>query len=150
MTDRFDNPFIDHELLAISLNSTSKWRARVLPSFKGYVDRFGKLPVCLTASLAFYIAFYRGVRMEEGALIGKRGEEEYPIRDDERVLEFYFFHKEDEGKALTEAVLSNTEFWGEDLTKIPGLCEEVTKDLEAIEKNGAYGVMEGILNESGV
>ncbi len=150
VTDRFDNPFIDHELLAISLNSTSKWRARVLPSLKGYVDRFGKLPVCLTASLAFYIAFYRGVRMEEGALIGKRGEEEYPIRDDERVLEFYFFHKEDEGKALTEAVLSNTEFWGEDLTKIPGLCEEVTKDLEAIEKNGEYGVMEGILNESGV
>ena len=51
---------------------------------------------------------------------------------------------------MTEAVLSNTEFWGEDLTKIPGLCEEVTKDLEAIEKNGAYGVMEGILNESGL
>ena len=51
---------------------------------------------------------------------------------------------------MTEAVLSNTEFWGEDLTKIPGLCEEAAKDLEAIEKNGAYGVMEGILNEGGV
>ena len=51
---------------------------------------------------------------------------------------------------MTETVLSNIEFWGEDLTKIPGLCEEAAKDLEAIEKNGEYRVMERILNESGL
>ena len=32
VTDRFQNPFIDHALLSISLNSTAKWKARVLPS----------------------------------------------------------------------------------------------------------------------
>ena len=34
--ERFDNPFIDHELLSISLNSVSKWKAefRLLRTFK--------------------------------------------------------------------------------------------------------------------
>ena len=29
--DRFNNPFVNHELMSISLNSTSKWRARNMP-----------------------------------------------------------------------------------------------------------------------
>ena len=36
VTERFRNPYIDHALLSISLNSTSKWKARVLPSLKAY------------------------------------------------------------------------------------------------------------------
>ena len=35
--DRFNNPFVDHELMSISLNSTSKWRARNLPSLLDYI-----------------------------------------------------------------------------------------------------------------
>ncbi len=27
--DRFNNPFVNHELMSISLNSTSKWRAAI-------------------------------------------------------------------------------------------------------------------------
>jgi tagaturonate reductase len=34
--DRFNNPFVDHQLMSISLNSTSKWRARNMPSFLEY------------------------------------------------------------------------------------------------------------------
>ena len=29
--DRFNNPFVDHELMSIPLNSTSKWKARNMP-----------------------------------------------------------------------------------------------------------------------
>lgn len=57
VADRFNNPFVNHQLLSISLNSTSKWRARNLPSFKDSLARTGTLPVCLTMSLAAYIAF---------------------------------------------------------------------------------------------
>ena len=56
--DRFNNPFVDHELMSISLNSTSKWRARNMPSFLEYVEKAGKLPPCLTMSFAAYIAFF--------------------------------------------------------------------------------------------
>ena len=56
--DRFDNPFIDHQLLSICLNSTAKWRARDLPTLLDYVEKTGELPRCLTVSLAALIAFY--------------------------------------------------------------------------------------------
>ncbi len=141
VTDRFNNPFIDHALLAISLNSTSKWKARVMPSFKGYVEKYGKLPKCITASLAFYIAFYRGIRLDGDGFTGLRGEEEYAIKDDRFILEFYYAHREDDSRAITEAVLSNTEFWGEDLTTYDGLVEKVAADLQVIEEQGAYELM---------
>lgn len=145
VTDRFNNPFIDHALLAISLNSTSKWKARVLPSLKGYVEIYGKLPRCITASLAFYIAFYQGVRLDEDGFTGLRGEEEYSIKDDRNILEFYNSHKDDDPRTLTSAVLSNTEFWGEDLTDISGLCEKVAADLTVIKEQGSYELMKQCL-----
>ena len=57
--DRFNNPYIDHRLLDIALNSTSKWKARVLPSAAEFFRRTGTLPKRLTFSFAAYIAFYR-------------------------------------------------------------------------------------------
>ncbi len=145
VTDRFDNPFIDHALLSISLNSTSKWKARVMPSLKGYVEKFDALPECLTASLAFYIAFYRGVRLDENGFAGLRDGKEYPISDDKSILEFYDAHKKEDAQTLTKAVLSNTAFWGEDLTQIPGLEQAVAEDLNIIEEKGAYELMKGVI-----
>lgn len=141
VTDRFNNPFIDHDLLAISLNSTSKWKARVMPSLKGYIAKFEELPKCITASLAFYIAFYQGTRLDENGFVGMRDGKAYAIKDDQPILEFYNNHKDDDVATLAHAVLSNTEFWGEDLTQINGLCEAVTHDLTVIKKQGAYELM---------
>lgn len=147
VTDRFNNPFIDHALLAISLNSTSKWKARVLPSLKGYVEKNGSLPECIVASLAFYIAFYQGVRMDESGFIGVRGNDEYKIQDDPDVLEFYHGHKDDSPSSLAEAVLSNEKFWGEDLTELPGLCEKVAEGLQVVKEQGAYALMQQCLQK---
>ena len=50
VTDRFQNPFIDHALLSISLNSTAKWESPCA-SFSGRIpgkNRAGSsLPECL-------------------------------------------------------------------------------------------------------
>ena len=75
VTDRFNNPFIKHALLSISLNSVSKWRARCLPSLLGYIEQFNMLPENMTFSIAALLAFYNGTEIVDGALIGKRGEE---------------------------------------------------------------------------
>lgn len=141
VTERFKNPFIDHALLSISLNSTSKWKARVMPSLKGYVEKTGTLPKCITASFAFYIDFYRGVRLEESGLIGVRGDNEYTISDDRPVLEFFLAHKDDDAAALAHAVCTNTAFWGEDLSLLPGFEEAVAGYLKACEEKGTYEVM---------
>lgn len=141
VTERFKNPFIDHSLLAISLNSTSKWKARVLPSLKGYVAKFKSLPACITASFAFYLQFYKGIRLEDDGLLATRGTNSYFIKDDLNVLEFYAAHKEDSLKDYVHAACSNSDFWGEDLTCIPGFEAQVLTYMEIMEEKGVYGLM---------
>ncbi len=143
---RFNNPFIDHELLSIALNSTAKWKARVLPSLKEYVALKGDLPKCMTASLAFYIAFYKGIRIENGALIGIRNNNDYQIKDDKEVLEFFYSHKDDSIENLVKSVLSNKDFFGEDLTEIDGLYELVCENMKIIIKQGAYELFKQMAN----
>ena len=145
VADRFKNPFIDHALLAIALNSTSKWRARVLPSVKGYVEKFGKVPALLSFSFAAYLAFYRnGVRTDDGMLC-KRGNVDYLIKDDGFVLDFFAARKGASAADLTNAVCSNEEMWGEDLTKLPGFAAAVTAHLTQIEQQGMKAAMTAVI-----
>ncbi|MBQ1324037.1 MAG: hypothetical protein IIY30_09620, partial [Erysipelotrichaceae bacterium] len=144
VVDRFNNPFIKHALLSISLNSVSKWRARCMPSLLGYVDKFGKLPKNLSFSIAALIAFYKGSEIVDGALMGDRNGEAYKIMDDPEVLAFF---KENSGlgsRELVEKYLANEEFHGQDLTKVAGLVDEVAKDLENIRTLGARKAMESL------
>ena len=113
-----------------------------MPSLESYVDKFGRLPTCITASFALYLAFYRGTKLENAGLIAMRPNgDSYIISDDRSVLEFYYEHKDDSAKDLVHAVCTNTDFWGRALTEIPGFETEVTKMLKNIEINGAYEQM---------
>lgn len=136
VVDRFNNPFIKHELLSISLNSVSKWRARCLPSLKEYVARQGKLPKHLTYSIAALLAFYNGSEIADGALNGTRNGQQYKIKDDLAVLEFFKENSSKDSKELTYLYLANETFHGEDLTKINGLEEAVANYLESIRTVG--------------
>ena len=148
VTERFKNPFIDHALLAISLNSTSKWKARVMPSLKGYIANTGRLPKCITASFAFYIAFYRGTELtEEGLTAARPAGNEYTVKDDRPILQFYYDHRNDDVKTLVHAVCVNEEFWGEDLSAIAGFEDAVAGYVAAIEEKGAYEVMKSCLDK---
>ena len=138
--DRFNNPFVNHELMSISLNSTSKWKARNMPSFLAYVEKEGKLPECLTMSLAAYIAFYSNdiqERKENGLVCKRPAGNEYVISDDAWALDFYYEHRNDSARDLVHAVLTNEQMWDQDLTRIAGLEEKVLADLEMIRKDGA-------------
>ncbi len=138
--DRFNNPFVNHELMSISLNSTSKWKARNMPSFLEYVEANKALPPCLTMSLAAYIAFYSNDIQElndKGLLCKRPKGNTYLISDDRWALEFYYAHKDDTPEALVHAVLTNTQMWDQDLTKVPGLEAAVVNGLKMIREKGA-------------
>lgn len=133
---RFNNPFVKHALLSISLNSVSKWRARCMPSFLGYVEKFEKLPSHLTFSIASLMAFYTGSEIRDNALIGHRDGKEYSIMDDAKVLEFFQDNSGKETREFVTAYLSREDFHGQDLTKVEGLVDAVTNALDDIRKNG--------------
>ncbi len=142
VTERFNNPYIDHRLLDISLNSTSKWKARVLPSVTEYVKRTGSLPKRLTFSFAAYIAFYHNAKERgEGCLTGKRGDDVYPVKDDSWVLDFYYDHRDDDAAAIVHAVVNNEQMWGDSLASLPGFEKAVLAAYQKIEAVGAYEAM---------
>jgi tagaturonate reductase len=143
--ERFNNPFIDHELIAITLNSTAKWRARLLPSLKEYLNKIGQIPNCISASLAFYIAFYSGHTLTEEGLIATGPDGEYMIKDDVAVLKFFYDRKDLSPTNLVHQVCSNESFWGEDLSKLPGFEDKVVEYLTSIKKNSSYETMRGLL-----
>ena len=146
--DRFNNPFVNHELMSISLNSTSKWRARNMPTFLDYVQEKGKLPACLTTSFAAYIAFYSNdvQELNEKGLVCRRAKgNEYTVSDDRWALEFYWEHRNDSPEELVHAVMTNTEMWGQDLTQVPGFEAEAVRILKLIRKEGALAAYKACL-----
>ncbi|WP_299534377.1 tagaturonate reductase [Ulvibacterium sp.] len=125
--DRFRNPYLEHALLSISLNSVSKFKTRVLPSILEYIKRQNKLPKRLLFSLAALIAFYKGER--NGTSI--------PLRDDREVLDFFESQwASGDISSVTNSTLANTAFWGKNLTDFNGLQEVVETYLEDIVSRG--------------
>ena len=141
VADRFNNPFVDHEILSISLNSTSKWLARNFPSFIEYVEQNGTLPKCLTMSFAAYIAFFSSdiQELNDKGLVCRRAKgNTYTCSDDRWVLEFYYDHRQDSVEELVHTVMTNEKMWGQDLTKIPGFEAATVANLTTIRAEGAH------------
>jgi len=138
--DRFNNPFVNHELMSISLNSTSKWRARNMPSFLEYIEAKGQLPKCLTMSFAAYMAFFSNdiQELNDSGLVCRRPKgNTYTCSDDRWALEFYYAHKDDSVEDLVHAVMTNEQMWGQDLTAIPGFEAATVANLKLIREQGA-------------
>ncbi|MEL7161177.1 MAG: tagaturonate reductase [Bacteroidota bacterium] len=119
--NRFRNPSIHHKLLDISLNSTSKFRTRLLPSLLAYQEKFGKLPEGIVTALAALIRFYSG----------ERNGEAIPLRDAADRIDFF---REEWGKEqpkieLAREILGKEDWWGQDLNTVPGLTETVGEKL---------------------
>ena len=146
--DRFNNPFVNHELLSISLNSTSKWRARNMPSFLEYIDLKKELPRCLSMSFAMYIAFFSSDIQElndQGLVCRRPKGNAYTCSDDRWALEFYYDHRDDSIAELVHAVMTNEQMWGRDLTAIPGFEAATVKNLTMIREQGAHAAFASCL-----
>ena len=138
--DRFKNPYLEHALASIALNSIPKFKTRVLPSILGFYHKKQKPPKRLLFSLASLICFYKG----------KRGEETIPLNDSKEVLDFFSeqwsAHADDIG-VLVRNVLRNTNLWGDDLTTYPGFENDVSGYLNEINDHGMNKALNQFLTE---
>lgn len=139
---RFNNPYVDHALLSIALNSVSKWKARCMPSFTEYIRLKGENPKHLTFSLAALMAFYTSDKLEGNALIGNRNGEEYKIMDDLAVLEFFRDYSGKSTEEFAKAFLAKESFWGQDLSVLGDTYKLVCGYLDDIRTLGMRAAME--------
>ncbi|WP_042454452.1 tagaturonate reductase [Neobacillus dielmonensis] len=141
--ERFRNPFIQHFLMSIALNSMSKFTTRDLPSLLEYINRKQELPRKLVFSLAALIAFYKG----------KRGEEEIKLADDKDILELFaeqwsgYDGTIESTEAIVKNVLGYEKNWEMDLNQVPGLTAAVTKDLFDIQTKGMQQAAQAVLGQ---
>ena len=126
--DRFMNPYLNHQLTSIALNSISKWRARVLPSFKDYYADKGRIPERLTIGLSYLMALYSLVKREGEVYTVSLPERDIEIKDDKAYLDYFA-----DGGSVG-AFLSDADVFGEDLTKYSGLTDRVSENIEKIRK----------------
>lgn len=139
--DRFRNPLLKHQLISISLNSTSKFVTRLLPTFKDYYISQRRLPKRIVFALSALICFYRG------EFNGTNIE----LKDDLKVLNFFklywkkYTSKELDSSVLVGIILSDISIWDEDLTQYDGLVEMVSDNIISIDR---IGIQETLLNLS--
>ena len=130
--DRFRNPLLKHQLISISMNSTSKFVARLLPTLKDYLVLEGTLPKRIVLGFAALLLFYRG----------ESNGEKIELKDDAEVLSFFgeSWEQYDRGKwGLSETVahiLGNHTIWGENLNDIPGITEMIVIFIDSIREHG--------------
>lgn len=136
---RFKNPFIRHELLSISLNATTKYKTRDLPSVLTYIERKKALPKRLLYSLASQLIFFKG----------DRAGEKIPLQDNKEFLELYdklwskYNGSIESVREITTAYLGLKEHWGVDLNSIEGVGDFITTSVYNILNEG----MEKALSE---
>ena len=136
--ERFDNPFVDHQVTSIMLNSFPKFQARDLPGVKTYLERKGELPKGLVFGLAAIITYYKGGKRADGV--------EIIPNDDEKIMGLL---KElwatGDTQKVADGVLGAEFIWQEDLNKIQGLNTMVKQFLDLIQDKGMLEAVKTIL-----
>lgn len=121
---RFTNPFLNHEWRTISMNSISKWRARLLPLVKK-ASLKGRIPDRLIASMVCLLAVYR---------------DPASVNDGDYHADLFA----QASGADVETIFANEELWGEDLNALAGFCEAVKRGLDEVLSNGIDSYLENI------
>lgn len=125
---RFLNPYLNHLLISISLNSISKWRARNLPSFKDYYEKYGKIPENLTKGFSYLMAIYSRIKEKDGKYCAALPSGEIEIKDDRPYLEYFA------GGGSVENFMKDAAVWGENLDAYEGFVRAVKENLEKLGK----------------
>lgn len=151
--ERFENPYIKHYLLSILLNSTSKFKARVLPSLLDYYQKYKTLPEKLVFSLAALICAYRG-KINGSVLVGSRDKGAYELRDDMPALKIMQTCWDGfDGSMLSlqnvaDKILASEMLWGQDLTQVKGLAPKVGNMMFDIVHNGIGEAIKNVLKKA--
>lgn len=136
--ERFNNPFVDHAVTSIMLNSFPKYETRDLPGLKTYLERKGELPKGLVLGLAGIITYYKGGVRADGA--------EITLNDAPEIMNLLKdLWATGDTEKVAKGVLAAEFIWGEDLNKIPGLTAAIKADLDSIQEKGMLETVKAIV-----
>lgn len=137
--ERFNNPYVDHQVTSIMLNSFPKYETRDLPGVKTYLERKGELPRGLVFGLAAIITYYKGGTRADGTPIE-------PNDAPEIVEHLKNLWATGDTRKVAEGVLAADFIWHENLNNtVPGLTDMVAGYLQLIQDKGMLEAVKTIL-----
>lgn len=139
--ERFVNPFVHHELSALTLNGLSKIRVRLLPTLNDFHEQQGKVPPLLSAAIAGQLLFYRNADNEK---------ERWVIQDDANLVQWIegiWGRAQDADLSKTiVALIGNLGIWGQDLNEIPDLADVIVSNLQRFRTEGIESALASIID----
>jgi tagaturonate reductase len=132
--ERFANPFIQHHLIDITLQQTTKLRVRVIPSLLDYAAQFGSAPPLLSVGFAAWLLYMRG---------DTHASERRADACAEKLEQMW--RQIPELRALVRAVAADVELWQTDLRAIPLFVDQVGDTLELMLREGVPVAIEAQL-----
>lgn len=130
--ERFQNPFIEHKWLSISLNYTQKMKLRTVPILRSHIEKFRKVPKCMAIGFAAYLLFMKSTLHDDGNYYGQQNGKKYLIQD-ECASYFSNLWQANDIEVVVKTVLANEALWGSDLTELPGLVEVLIDYIVTLE-----------------
>ena len=127
--ERFRNPFLEHQWIAITMQYSSKMKMRNLPLILAHYKKTSEVPEQMAKGFAAFLLFMRGSVKKP-----------YPIKDDNSA--YFLENWEKHGiEGISEAILSDTAFWGSNPGELPGFKEAVKDYLLAMDTEGVRTIL---------
>ena len=144
--DRFRNPFLNHALLSITLQYTSKMNMRNAPTFARYAKKFGKVPDLMCAGFAAYLLFARPQKVSEGKYYGIYEGKEYLVNDEQAGYLMHLWTEVDQKdykqvEILVHKLLAEENLWDIRLNEIEGLADRISQYLHEFIQSGVKGTL---------
>lgn len=124
--DRFRNPNIEHKLLGITVQYSTKMKARVVPILLKYYQQNGHIPKHMTKGFAYFLKFMQITKHENDQYFGTFQGHNYLVQD----LNAAIFAKvsiHHNSAEYVSKILKISDLWGTDLSKLDGFEAEILK-----------------------
>lgn len=153
--DRFRNPFLDHKLLSITFQYTSKMRYRNALTIRRYIDKFGHPPRLMSLGIAAVILFLHPKKEEKGTYYGEWQGKSYAINDD---LAGWWHTQWENGPDNTSEIdfvqswvrklFEDKTVWDDAFQDMPGLMENISELLLQLIQQGITPTLQKVLSEA--
>jgi tagaturonate reductase len=139
VTDRFRNPFLDHQWLSITMNYTSKMKLRNIPLLLRHYSRTDEVPSNMALGFAAYLLFMRCKAGADGRYYGQNNGSDYLVQDD---MAPSFAEKSlTDMNTFADVILADKNLWGTDISRLNGFADAVKENVRLLEKRGILETM---------
>nr|WP_294795689.1 tagaturonate reductase [uncultured Mucilaginibacter sp.] len=131
--DRFRNPYIEHQWVAIAQQYTTKIITRVLPVLKEHYRLYKHAPENIARGFAAYISLMSKVIKDNDQYYLLYKGERHLLKDEKIaiVVAKWAAHSTEN---IASEVLGSSEIWGDDLSQLPGFVNTVQHHLNNLIK----------------